>query len=180
MKNRANGQVSKKVKKEITSEWLSAKYTPAKVIKIMSHKKVRHSKKYENKDYCDAMKLRNLGGRKVLKHVREELEIALPAKSTLQKKFSHIRIVPGEICKATLVALQHAKKSWTSTEYLGLLNHDEINTQKIAELDSKYDTVIGMYKWIEMLLWALIFLFAQLFENPLKVSFCKQSEICLL
>ena len=133
------------MKKEITSEWLSAKYTPARVNKIMSYKKLRNSKKYENKDYCDAMKLRNLGGRKVLEHVREELEIALPAKSTLQKKFSHIRIVPGEICKAALLYLQHAKKSWTSTEHLAVINYDEINLLKIAELDQKDDTVIGMF-----------------------------------
>ena len=142
IKNYRKGEVADKWKEIIVREKLKSKLSPGKIDILLSKHQRRCSKNWTHQDYVQTAKLNMLGGPKVVNYVRQNV-IPLPSKVTLQQKTSFVRILPSKIIQPSISYLEHLIKSWTSTEHLAVIMFDEINLTNKAEMDLKFNTVIG-------------------------------------
>ena len=136
------GKMPDYVKQGVVRERLKHKLSEGQLDIMLSKKPRKKSKKWTNEDYAKSQSLSLLMGKAAYDMVKEEVA-PLPAYYTARKKYAHVRVIPNQIIKATLLHLKHLKKSWKNNEHLGLMSFDDVNLKNFGEYHKKLDKVIG-------------------------------------
>ena len=111
---------------------------------LILNKDQKYSKKWSNKDFQFAMKLK-LVSPKALKVLRKSGQLPLPSNSTLKKKFSFMYVTPGYV-HSSLEYLKRLVPNMKPGENLACLSFDEMKIDGRAEYDRKMDAVLGPHK----------------------------------
>ena len=135
----------KKIAKEVLST--ANENLSLGIINVMVDEKRKFAKNLPNTDYKEAMKLRIKGGTKALDLVREKY-IPLPSPSTLNRKFSWIHLAPGFIAPVLLYFISIFPKL-TTVEKIIVSTFDKMNTRNRADLEMKYEQLIGPAKNVQ-------------------------------
>ena len=136
------GKMPDFVKKGVVRERLAHKLSEGQLDMMLSKKPRKRSKKWTNADYAKSQSLSLLCTRAAYDFVKDEV-VPLPGYQTARKKYAHVRVVPNQIIRATLLHLKHLKKSWTKNEHLALVSFDDVNLKNFGEHHKKLDKVIG-------------------------------------
>ena len=142
------GIMTKKQKKQITKDVLKAsgKFSDARLRVLVDGKKF--AKNLPATDLAAALQLRNIS-KKAYVFMNSVLPI-FPHLNTLRKKFSFLRIMPGVIIKPVLMYLEHLVETLgpDNIELLAAIAFDEVGLLNLAEIDPRFDNIIGEFSLI--------------------------------
>ena len=143
MAKKDKGIMPKKQKKQIAKDVLKStgRFSDARLRVLVDGKK--YAKNLPATDLADALQLRNIS-KKAYVFMNSVLPI-FPHLDTLRKKFSFLRIMPGVIIQPVIMFLEHlvATLGADSIELLAAIGFDEVGLLNLAEIDPRFDNIIG-------------------------------------
>ena len=153
LKNCQEGKkLSKKNKMAVCKDLLGHKLSDGQLDILASKKPRQKSRKWTNKDYSRSQKLSLMVNKKAYQFIQQEIA-PQPGFSTARKKFSHVKVVPGKIIKASIFHIKHLIQSGKG--HLLMISFDEFNLTNRAEYDMRMDCVVGKI-FLSILHWAKI------------------------
>ena len=127
----------------VCKDMLGHKLSDAQIDIMTSKKPRKRSRLWTNKDYSRSQKLSLMVNKRAYEFIQQEIA-PQPGFDTARKKFSHVRVVPGQIIKASIFHIKHLVESGKG--HLVMISFDEVNLTNRGEYDITMDKVIGKTK----------------------------------